>query len=187
MVIITGGASGIGWQALGELSQKGTCRGTLMDRAVLAEGGSGRIRNAAQRQRSMVDVRSFVQMQRVSERNGEIVRPSGRSSTTLVIGRSPLEEIGYMTSTMSWMSVAVPMACRLRIRHEETGFGHIVNTTSIAGFEATGEGLPHFNVKYAVVGLSVNLRIEAARHESMSPCFVECHHSDPQGGEIRQG
>jgi NAD(P)-dependent dehydrogenase (short-subunit alcohol dehydrogenase family) len=44
-------------------------------------------------------------------------------------------------------------------------FGHIVNTASIAGLMATVEGSAAYATsKYAIVGLSINLRIEASRH-----------------------
>jgi NAD(P)-dependent dehydrogenase (short-subunit alcohol dehydrogenase family) len=45
------------------------------------------------------------------------------------------------------------------------GFGHIVSTASMAGLMATGEEFAAYGTsKYAVVALSVNLGIEAARH-----------------------
>ncbi len=42
------------------------------------------------------------------------------------------------------------------------GFGHIVNTASAAGLVPTPMGLPYTTAKHAVVGLSTSLRMEAA-------------------------
>jgi NAD(P)-dependent dehydrogenase (short-subunit alcohol dehydrogenase family) len=44
----------------------------------------------------------------------------------------------------------------------EQGFGHIVNTASIAGLLAFPFGTPYAMTKHAVVGLSLSLRAEAA-------------------------
>lgn len=44
----------------------------------------------------------------------------------------------------------------------EQGFGHIVNTASLSGLVPTPYKLPYATTKYAVVGLSLGLRSEAA-------------------------
>lgn len=44
------------------------------------------------------------------------------------------------------------------------GFGHIVNTGSLAGLVPSGVGAPYPTTKYAVVGHTLSLRIEAALH-----------------------
>jgi NAD(P)-dependent dehydrogenase (short-subunit alcohol dehydrogenase family) len=46
----------------------------------------------------------------------------------------------------------------------EQGFGHIVNTASLAGLLPFPLGTPYAMTKHAVVGLSVSLRAEAAAH-----------------------
>jgi NAD(P)-dependent dehydrogenase (short-subunit alcohol dehydrogenase family) len=46
----------------------------------------------------------------------------------------------------------------------EQGFGHIVNTASLAGLIPFPLGVPYAMTKHAVVGLSVSLRIEARAH-----------------------
>lgn len=46
----------------------------------------------------------------------------------------------------------------------EQGFGHIVNTASLAGLTPFPLGVPYAMTKHAVVGLSVSLRIEARAH-----------------------
>jgi len=44
------------------------------------------------------------------------------------------------------------------------GFGHIVNTASVAGLVPSPLAVPYVAAKHAVVGLSTSLRHEAARH-----------------------
>ena len=46
----------------------------------------------------------------------------------------------------------------------EQGFGHIVNTASLAGLTPFPLGVPYAMTKHAVVGLSVSLRVEARAH-----------------------
>ena len=46
----------------------------------------------------------------------------------------------------------------------EQGFGHIVNTASMAGLIAGGHAGSYFTTKHAVVGLSKALRIEARQY-----------------------
>jgi NAD(P)-dependent dehydrogenase (short-subunit alcohol dehydrogenase family) len=46
----------------------------------------------------------------------------------------------------------------------EQGFGHLVNTASLAGLTPFPLGVPYAMTKHAVVGLSVSLRIEARAH-----------------------
>jgi len=56
------------------------------------------------------------------------------------------------------------------------GFGHIVNTSSSAAFFATPGNAPYCTAKYAVVGLSLSLRLEGAdlgvRVSCVCPGFV---------------
>jgi short-subunit dehydrogenase len=46
----------------------------------------------------------------------------------------------------------------------DQGFGHIVNTASLAGLLPFPMGVPYAMTKHAVVGLSVSLRAEAKAH-----------------------
>jgi NAD(P)-dependent dehydrogenase (short-subunit alcohol dehydrogenase family) len=114
-------------------------------------------------------VRDFTEVQRVVNETVEsyfhldlIFNNAGLSVS------APLEEIGVddfnyvldvnIRGVTNGVQAAYPVMKR-------QGFGHIVNTASIAGLMATGEGFAAYATsKYAVVGLSVNLRIEAARH-----------------------
>ena len=59
----------------------------------------------------------------------------------------------------------------------EQGFGHIVNTASMAGLLATPGAISYGTSKHAVVGLTKGLRIEAARHNvrvtALCPGFIQ--------------
>ena len=59
----------------------------------------------------------------------------------------------------------------------EQGFGHIVNTASLAGLVPMPMGIPYTATKHAVVGLSLGLRAEAAgrgvRVSVICPGFVD--------------
>ncbi|GAA0442007.1 short-chain dehydrogenase [Acrocarpospora corrugata] len=46
----------------------------------------------------------------------------------------------------------------------DQGYGHLVNTASVAGLTPAPQLLPYTATKHAVVGLSLALRAEAARH-----------------------
>ena len=171
VVIITGGASGIGRALAEELSKRGARAVVLVDRqVVLAEEVAGGSRkNGTEAKVYEVDVRDFTEVQRVVN---ETVESYGHldlifNNAGLSVG-APLEEIGVdgfnyvldvnIRGVTNGVQAAYPIMKR-------QGFGHIVNTASIAGLMATGEGfVANGTSKYAIVGLSVNLRIEAARH-----------------------
>ncbi|WP_019631044.1 SDR family NAD(P)-dependent oxidoreductase [Actinomadura atramentaria] len=59
----------------------------------------------------------------------------------------------------------------------EQGFGHIVNTASLAGLVPMPVGIPYTATKHAVVGLSLGLRAEAAprgvKVSVVCPSFVD--------------
>lgn len=59
----------------------------------------------------------------------------------------------------------------------DRGFGHIVNTASLAGLVALPMGIPYTTTKHAIVGLSLGLRAEAAgrgvRVSVVCPGFVD--------------
>lgn len=59
----------------------------------------------------------------------------------------------------------------------QQGFGHIINTASIAGLAAAGQITSYVMTKHAVVGLSLALRSEAAAHNvgvlAICPAAVE--------------
>jgi NAD(P)-dependent dehydrogenase (short-subunit alcohol dehydrogenase family) len=171
VVIITGGASGIGRALAEELSKKGARAVVLVDRqAVLAEEVAGGLRNNGTEAKVYeVDVRDFAEVRRVVN---ETVESYGHldlifNNAGLSVG-APLEEIGVddfnyvldvnIRGVTNGVQAAYPVM-------KKQGFGRIVNTASIAGLMALGEGLAAYGTsKYAIVGLSVNLRIEAARH-----------------------
>lgn len=67
----------------------------------------------------------------------------------------------------------------------EQGFGHIVNTASLAGLLPFPLGAPYAATKHAVVGLSLSLRIEAAPHgvrvSAVCPGVIDTPILDSQG------
>jgi NAD(P)-dependent dehydrogenase (short-subunit alcohol dehydrogenase family) len=171
VAIITGGASGIGRALAEELSKRGARAVVLVDRqAVLAEEVAGGLRkNGTEAKVYEIDVRDFTEVQRVVT---ETVESYGHldlifNNAGITVGL-PLEEIGVddfnyvldvnIRGVTNGVQAAYPIM-------KTQGFGHIVNTASIAGLMVMGEGCAAYATsKYAVVGLSVNLRIEAARH-----------------------
>jgi NAD(P)-dependent dehydrogenase (short-subunit alcohol dehydrogenase family) len=68
------------------------------------------------------------------------------------------------------VSAAYPIMLR-------AGRGHIVNTASLAGLAIPPRMIPYVTTKWAVVGLSLALRVEAARHgvrvSVLCPGFVD--------------
>lgn len=72
---------------------------------------------------------------------------------------------------------------------KEQGFGHIVNTASVAGLLPNLEGCtPYATSKHAIVGLSTTLRVEAARQRECIGGLPWCHqHSTAQVRKIWQG
>ncbi len=144
----------------------------LVDRQTVlaeAEEGAGRLcNNGTEAKVYGVAARDFTEVQRVNK----TVESYGYldlifNNAGLSVG-APLEEIGVddfnyvldvnIRGVTNGVQAAYPVM-------KKQGFGRIVNTASIAGLMALGEGLAAYGTsKCAIVGLSVNLRIEAARH-----------------------
>jgi len=172
--IVTGAASGIGRALAVELAAQGALAVVLVDRqAELLEEVAALIKeNTAsmiETKTYEVDVRDFEDVQRVVT---ETVDTFGRldycfnNAGTLVGGS--LEQIGIedfnyvldvnVRGASNGCLAAYPV-------FKVQGFGHLVNTASMAGLLPVGEGFVAYSTsKYAVVGLSLNLRIEGACH-----------------------
>jgi NAD(P)-dependent dehydrogenase (short-subunit alcohol dehydrogenase family) len=186
VAIITGGASGIGRALAEELSKKGARAVVLVDRqADLAEEVADGLRKSVSGTETIVyavDVRDFTEMQRVVnetvESYGHLDLIFNNAGVTVC---APLDEIGVddfnyvldvnIRGVTNGVQAAYPVMKR-------QGFGHIVNTASMAGLLPCGEGIAAYSTsKYAVVGISVNLRIEAARHgvrvSAFCPGFID--------------
>ncbi len=181
VAIITGGASGIG-RALGSgLTQRGA-RVVLADvnaegaqAAARALGSSGAVTAAT------VDVTDAASVERVVD---DAVAAHGRLDYLFNnAGIATLGDARHMTLT-DWnrlvdvnlrgvihgVSAAYPVMIR-------QGFGHIVNTASLAGLIPTPGATGYATTKHALVGLSVSLRGEAAaygvRVSVVCPGFID--------------
>lgn len=169
VAFITGGASGIGAAFARELARQGI-EVVLADRQVgLAEEVAAAIRQGGSEASSVeLDVRDAAQFRQVVD---DTVARTGRidylfNNAGIGVGGAIL---GY--TLPDWYDVfdvnlrgvahgvhaVYPVMCR-------QGFGHIINTASLAGLVPTGEAASYAATKHAVVGLTKALRIEAAEH-----------------------
>ncbi len=166
--IVTGGASGIGRALSMELAGRG-CEVTLADlQDELAETVAGEIRTAGGRARAVVlDVTDGSAVEAVIK---ETVARSGRldylfNNAGIGIGGN-LEHHSLadwhrivdvnLNGVIHGVQAAYPVM-------QAQGFGHIVNTASVAGLGPCPGMVSYGTTKYAVVGLSKSLRPEAAR------------------------
>jgi NAD(P)-dependent dehydrogenase (short-subunit alcohol dehydrogenase family) len=168
VAIVTGGASGIG----AALAEALTARGVevvLADRQrELAEEVADRLRRTGVRATAAeLDVRSYDAFRVLAE---ETVARSGRID--YLFNNAGIGVGGEMSSyrVEDWDDVfdvnlrGVAYGIQAVYPHMmRQRSGHIVNTASMAGLVPATEG-SYTATKYAVVGLSRALRIEAARH-----------------------
>lgn len=167
VAIVTGGASGIGLSMAQEMARQGA-EVVLADRqgevaAELAE----EIRAAGGAAQAWeLDVREFEEVRRLV---AQTVERTGRldymfNNAGIAVGGPALEhgidDWAYsidvnLRGVVNGVQAAFPIMAK-------AGFGHIVNTSSMAGLVAGGGMLGYTMTKHAVVGLSLGLRIEAA-------------------------
>ena len=166
--IVTGGASGIGRALAEELAKRG-CEVVLADLQIeLAQGVASGICNYGGKAEAVkIDVTDFSSMQRLVQ---ETVRRTGRldyifNNAGIVIGGSI-----NLYSIEDWNQV-VDVNLRGVINGIQAtyktmlaqGFGHIINTASMAGLMPGPGNVVYTTTKHAVVGLSISLRAEAAQ------------------------
>lgn len=164
--IITGGASGIGRTMALELVSRG-CTVVLADRqiklaeelaaSIVASGGNAWARE--------LDVCDYPAYQALVD---ETVAKTGRLDYLFNNAGVAVGGMTHELEVSDWdMSLDVNIrgvtngvqACyKLMV---EQGFGHIVNTASMAGLIPSTNAVPYSTSKFAVVGLSQALRIEA--------------------------
>jgi NAD(P)-dependent dehydrogenase (short-subunit alcohol dehydrogenase family) len=165
--IITGGASGIG-RALSEALAKRRCEVVLVDlQFELAEEVASRIRASGGKAEAVkVDVTDFPAME-------ELVRTTfnrtgrldyifnnagiGIGGTVSLYG---IEDWNYIVD-VNLRGVINGIQATYKIMLAQ-GFGHIVNTASMAGLMPGPGSVAYTTTKHAVVGLSTSLRAEAA-------------------------
>jgi short-subunit dehydrogenase len=165
--IITGGASGIGRALAGELAQRG-CEVVLADRqiglakevasAMCASGGNARAVE--------IDVTQFPAVEKLVL---ETVQRSGRldfffNNAGIAIGGNvddhDIEDWNRIVAVnLGGVINGTQAAYRVMV---DQGFGHIVNTASMAGLIPVPGAASYATTKSAVVGLSISLRVEAA-------------------------
>jgi NAD(P)-dependent dehydrogenase (short-subunit alcohol dehydrogenase family) len=166
--IVTGGASGIG-QALAEELAKRGCEVFLADLQIdLAEEVASGIQVSGGKAKAVkIDVTDFPAMEQLVQ---ETVKRTGRldyifNNAGIVIG-------GYVSqySIEDWNQIVdvnlrgvingIQAAYKTMIAQ---GFGHIINTASMAGLMPGPGNVAYTATKHAVVGLSKSLRAEAAQ------------------------
>jgi NAD(P)-dependent dehydrogenase (short-subunit alcohol dehydrogenase family) len=165
VAIVTGAASGLGFALSAELVSRGVFV-VLADRDV--EGGETAARelngSGAGCEFVLVDVTSFEEVDLLVA--GVFARHGRLDLMFNNAGRGVLGEVRDMESH-HWQDMidvnlggvaAGVQACWRRMA--EQGFGHVVNTSSLAGLVPTATGTAYSAVKHAVVALSLALREE---------------------------
>ena len=165
--IVTGAASGIGRSLATELAQRG-CEVVLADlQLAQAEEAASGIKAAGGKATAVqIDVRDFPAIKRLV---GDTFRRSGRldyifNNAGIGIGggvnRYAIEDWNYIVDVnLRGVINGVHAAYPLMIGQ---GFGHIINTASMAGLLPSPGHVAYATTKHAIVGLSISLRAEAA-------------------------
>lgn len=166
--IVTGGASGIGRALSEELAKRG-CEVVSVDlQSELAEEVASEIRISGGKAKAVtIDVTDYSAMEQLAQ---ETVARTGRldfifNNAGIVIG-GPIDRLGIedwnqivdvnLRGVINGIQATYPIMMK-------QGFGHIINTASMAGFMVGPGNAPYTTTKYAVVGLSKSLRAEAAQ------------------------
>jgi NAD(P)-dependent dehydrogenase (short-subunit alcohol dehydrogenase family) len=165
VAIVTGGASGIG-RALGEELVRRGAHAVLADRQVeRAREVADRIHDATAAE---LDVRDFAAFEGLVERT---LAEHGRldylfnNAGVVVVGEAAISGIDdwnqVLDTNLRGIVHGVQAAYPTMV---EQGFGHLVNTASMAGLLALPGAVSYAAAKHAVVGLTKSLRIEAQEH-----------------------
>jgi NAD(P)-dependent dehydrogenase (short-subunit alcohol dehydrogenase family) len=168
--VITGGASGIG-RALGEeLARRGATEVVLADiQGTLAEEAAAKIRASGAKATAVtLDVRDAAAVERmfadVEKRHGRLDYVFNNAGAG-VFGEEHLCEARDWDFLIDLNIKGVVNVIRAAYpRMIRQGFGHMVNTASVAGLMTTPFLSIYSATKHAVVGMSKAMRVEAARH-----------------------
>ena len=164
--IVTGGASGIGRALAEELAKRG-CEVILADLQIeLAEKAASEIRSSGGKAKAVeIDVTDFPAMEQLVQ---ETVKRTGRidyifNNAGIVIGGGVdlyrIEDWNRILDiNLRGVINGIQAAYKVMITQ---GFGHIVNTASMAGLMPGPGNVAYTTTKHAVVGLSKSLRVEA--------------------------
>jgi NAD(P)-dependent dehydrogenase (short-subunit alcohol dehydrogenase family) len=165
--IVTGGASGIGRALAVALAKRG-CEVVLADLQIeLAEEVVSEISVSGGKAKAVkIDVTDFPAMQHLVE---ETVKRTGRldyifNNAGIAIGGGVnhygIEHWNQIVDVnLRGVINGVQAAYKIMIAQ---GFGHIINTASMAGLMVSPGAVAYATTKYGVVGLSKSLRAEAA-------------------------
>ena len=181
MAIVTGGASGIGRAVCEELARKGAVVIAADKNLEGAKQTADRVPGSGAIIAAQLDVSSPGEVSSLVER---VAGEHGRldfmfNNAGIGVGGEvrdiPLDDwrqiVGVNIYGVVYGSVA---AYRLMVRQ---GFGHIVNTASLAGLLPSPTLTPYSMSKHAVVGLSSSLRAEGAglgvKVSVICPAFVQ--------------
>lgn len=166
--IITGGASGIGRALAEELAKRGS-EVVLADLQIeLAEEVVSEINaSGGKAKASKIDVTDFPAVEQIVQ---ETVKRTGRldyifNNAGIGIG-GPVNRLGIedwnQIVDVNLRGVINGIQATYQIMMKQ-GFGHIINTASMAGMMVGPGNVAYTTTKYAVVGLSKSLRAEAAQ------------------------
>src|SRR4030042_5567326 len=167
--IVTGGASGIG-RALAEELAKCGCEVVLVDLQIeSAEEVASKIRASGGKAKAVkIDVTDFSAMEQLVQ---ETVARTGRldfifNNAGIVIA-GPVDRLGIedwnQIVDVNLRGVINGTQATYKIMMKQ-GFGHIINTASMAGLGAGPGNVAYTTTKHAIVGLSKSLRAEAAQY-----------------------
>jgi NAD(P)-dependent dehydrogenase (short-subunit alcohol dehydrogenase family) len=166
--IVTGGASGIGRALAGELAKRG-CEVLVADLQItVAKEVASEICASGGRAKAVkVDVTDFPAMRKLVK---ETVKRFGRldyifNNAGIVIGGGVnlygIEDWNKIIDVnLRGVINGIQAAYKIMLAQ---GFGHIVNTASMAGLMPGPGNVVYTTTKHAVVGLSLSLRAEAAQ------------------------
>ena len=169
VAIVTGGASGIGRALSENLAQRGASI-VLADRQVdlAQEVAAGIHAGGGKASVAELDVANFTAVDQLVQ---EIAQSHGRldymfnNAGIAIGGETSLYNLddwkAVLDVNLYGVVNGVQAAYPIMIRQ---GYGHIVNTASMAGLLPMPMGVSYATTKHAVVGLSKSLRIEAAQH-----------------------
>ncbi len=167
VAIVTGGASGIG-RAVCELL---AARGASVVVADVNGDGAGQVAEGiaakgAKAKAAILDVTDAEAVQRLIEdtacEHGRLDYLFNNAGVTQAAEARDLSAADWRrVIEINLMGVIHGVAAAYPLMVEQ-GFGHIVNTASVAGLIGCPTATPYAASKYAVVGLSTSLRCEAA-------------------------
>ena len=165
--IVTGGASGIGRALAEELAKLG-CEVVLADLQIeLAEKVASEICTSGGKAKAVkIDVTNFPAMEQLVQ---DTVARTGRldfifNNAGIVIG-GPVNRLGIrdwdqiLGVNLRGVINGIQAAYQIMVKQ---GFGHIINTASMAACMVGPGNVAYTTTKYAVLGLSKALRAEAA-------------------------